>query len=91
MPYKRIDRTIIKLPGTDNVVLIYNKYEEERSLKRKEKLLKEKGYHLKPLAVIPETGVELFSRCAACRMDPDGNLQSLQGEDYELLWKYLAK
>lgn len=32
-----IDRTIIPLEGTDHLVLVYNRYQEEERLKRKEK------------------------------------------------------
>ncbi len=88
---QKIDRSVIKLPGSDNVVLIYNKYEEEKAIIRKDKYFKIDGYIMKPYAVIPEMGIELFSRCIACRMDPDGTLQSLERDDYDILWKYLAE
>ncbi len=87
---EKIDRTVIKVPGTEQLVLIYNKYQEERKLEQMKKYLRE-GHNVKPLAVIPEMGIELYSRCVACRMDQDGNLKSLVKEDYAILWKYLAE
>ena len=88
---EKIDRTIIPVPGSDHVVLVYNKYQEEKERARREKLIREKGYVMKPLATIPEEGIELYSRCIACRMDKDGTLQSLQPEDCKVLMKYLAE
>lgn len=81
---ERIDRSIIPVPGTDHVVLVYNKYEEERALADREHSA------IKPLATIPELGVKLYSRCVACRINEDGEPQSLQQTDYDALWKYLA-
>ena len=86
-----IDRTIIQIPGTDNVVLIYNKHQETERLEDKQRYYEEDGYVLKPLAAIPELGLEIYSRCIACRMDKEGKLQSLQPEDYEMLMQYLAE
>ena len=79
MPSKdvMIDRSIIHVPGSDQVVLVYNRYREEMERTRSEKLVSEKAYVRKPLAAIPEKGMELYSRCIACRMDEDGTLQSL--------------
>ena len=88
---EKIDRTILPVPGSDQVVLVYNKYQEEEERARREKMLREEGYVLKPLATIPEKGIELYSRCIACRMDKDGALKSLQQEDDKVLMKYLAE
>ena len=88
---EKIDRTIIPVPESDQVVLVYNKYQEERERASREELIREEGYVTKPLASIPEEGIELYSRCIACRMDKDGTLQSLQQEDYKVLMKYLAE
>lgn len=79
---RKIDRTIIKIPNTENVVMVYNKYQEEEKLSYKDKL--------KPLAFIPEQGIEIYSRCIVCRMDENGELESLHKEDFEKVMKYLA-
>ena len=49
------------------------------------------GYVVKPLAIIPELDLEIYSRPIACRMSEDGKLLSLQDEDYEVLFKYFAR
>lgn len=86
-----IDRTIINVPNTDNVVIVYNKHEEENELKRKEKLLKNENHIMKPLAVIPEENIEIYSRCIVCRINENGELESLREGDYEKFVKYLAE
>ena len=91
MKDEKIDRTVIPVPGTDHVVLVYNRYREEKEKERWEKLFRERGRAWKPFARIPELGIELYSRCIACRMDENGMPQSLQKEDYEVLMKYLAE
>ena len=73
-----IDRTIVRIPNTKHLVLIYNKYQEEETLQEKEVWFKEDGYVLKPLAAIPELDLEIYSRCIVCRLNEDGNLASLE-------------
>ena len=85
----RFDRTIIRIPNS-NCVLVYNKYQEEEELKRKQELLEKKSYNLKPLAVIPELDVTLYSRCLICRIDDNGKLISIEEDDNELVIKCLS-
>lgn len=81
-----IDRTIVKVPNTENIVIVYNKYKEE-----KKRDIKANEYHdLKPTAVIPEINFELYSRCIVCRMNDNGELESLQDGDFEKFEQYLA-
>lgn len=40
--------------------------------------------------VISELQLELHTRCFACRMDPDGTLQSIEGEDIEKVLQYFV-
>lgn len=87
----QIDRTIIRLPNTDSLVIVYNKHQEERKMKMKEEAFKMDGYILKPLAAIPEENIEIYSRCVACRISDEGVLGSLQEKDYEKVMKYLAE
>ena len=88
---EQIDRTIVHIPGSDNLVLVYNRYQEEQRLEEGEKLLREENYEIKPLAVIPEIGLTLFSRCIALRMNEDGSFASLWDGDSRILTKYLAE
>lgn len=85
-----IDRTIIKLPNSDNLVLIYNKYKEDNRLKQKIQAFEEDNYIIKPLAVIPELDLEIYSRCIVCRMNDDGEFESIEDGDYDIWNKYLA-
>ena len=85
-----VDRTIIRLPGSDNLVLVYNKYQEEERLAVKERALREDNYILKPLASIPELNLDIYSRCIVCRMNADGVFESLDEGDYEIWGRYLA-
>lgn len=85
-----IDRTVIHLPGSDNLVLVYNKYQEEERLEAKERALREDNYILKPLASIPEMNLDIYSRCIVCRMNADGVFESLAEGDYEIWGRYLA-
>ena len=77
-----IDRTIIKVPNTDNIVIVYNKYEEEEARKNK---------MFKPLIVIPEDNIEIYSRCIVCRVDENGEFEDLQKEDFEKFIEFLAE
>ena len=86
-----IDRTIVRVPGTDGLVLVYNKYQEEKRQRQGEELLREEGYEIKPLAIIPELGLTLYSRCIALRMNEKGEFGSLQEGDSEFIEKYLAR
>ena len=88
---RKIDRTVIRIPESDNLVMIYNRYEEEE--RRQEMTVDEAGsdFRRKPLAEIPEEKIRLYSRCIVCRMDADGTFQSLQEEDFPKFMKYLAK
>lgn len=86
-----IDRTILHLPGSDELVLIYNRFAEEKRLEDKEVYFKEYGCTLTPLATLPEMGLELYSRCIVCRMTAEGRFESVMEDDYEIWGRYLAK
>lgn len=87
---ERVDRSIINVPNADNVVIVYNKYQEEEELNRKEELMRENNYELKPLVTIPEENIVLYSRCIAARINKNGELESLENDDLENLLNYLA-
>ena len=89
--YKKVDRSMIPIPGEEGLVLLYNKYQEEEKLVQKEEWYQEDGYVMKPLAEIPELNVKLYSRCLACRVDEENKVTGLREEDYEKVMKYLAK
>lgn len=84
-----VDRTVIAIPDS-KCVLVYNKHQEAAALKRNEEWKQTEDYIAKPLASIPEMGVEIYSRCFLCRMSDDGMFESIQNEDAGLISKYLA-
>lgn len=88
--YEKVDRTIVKIPNTDNLVIVYNKYFEENERKRKEDLFKNDNYILKPTATIPEINLELYSRCIVCRVNDNGEFESLRNGDFEKFEQYLT-
>lgn len=75
---EKINRTIINIPNTD-FVIVYNKYEEEKNRK------------VKPLVSIPELNMKIYSRCIVCRINENGELESLVSGDYNKIKKYLAE
>lgn len=77
---EKIDRTIIKVPNTDNIVIVYNKYEEDEF----------RNGDRKPLVDIPEGNIKLYSRCIVCRINEHGELESLQHDDFKKFMEYLA-
>ena len=90
----RFDRTIVHIPNTDNIVVVYNKYEEEEARQRKTELYTAEKHTMKPLAVIAENGendIEIYSRCIVCRVNENGEFESLRESDYEKFVKYLAE
>lgn len=91
---EKVDRSVIKIPNTENFVLVYNKYSEKESLDDLCKFIQElrrDDSRFNPSAVIPELGVVLYSRCIICRMGDAGDFISMEKEDYGKVKKYLAE
>lgn len=89
---EKIDRTIVHLPNdkSGKVVVVYNKYQEEEKIANNKRYFEEKGYVAKPLCSIPELNLEIYSSCFLCRIDDNGDLQSVQPEDIEFVDNYFA-
>ncbi|SFA86821.1 hypothetical protein SAMN05216249_10419 [Acetitomaculum ruminis DSM 5522] len=93
---EKIDRSVVKIPGTKNLYLIYNKYKEEEVLeymKSEEYLERIQGGfgEQKALAYIPGLGIKLYNRCLVCKMDENGHFLDLEEEDFELFLEYLTE
>ncbi len=86
-----IDRTIVRIPDTEDLVLVYNKFQEEKTRKQNARWEKEEGCHSRPLAEIPELDLVLYSRCIVCRMNADGSFDNLRKGDSDKFMKYLAR
>ena len=84
---EKIDRTIIPVPGSDTVVFVYNKYQEDKE----REYLEKRGYKRAPLTEIPELGIKLYSRVLVCRISPEGEPESLEDGDFPKFIKYLSE
>lgn len=89
---EKVDRRIVRLPGFDNLVIVYDQIQEDRYVQAEfPALLAEKGEHYRqrwgkemPMQVscdIPEIDFKIHTCCFACRIDEKGNFQSLRPED----------
>lgn len=88
-PSYKHDRTIVEVPGAENIVIMYNKYDEDEERERIKKY--DDGSEVMPSAYFPEYDLKVYSRCIACRIDDDGNICSINEDDIALLESYLAK
>ena len=98
---KTVDRKIVKVPGTDNIVIVYDRNQEEEYVSAifpeqyaefgkeyKEDTGRELKMHVS--CEIPEIGFKIHTRCFACRIDEHGELQSLENSDSEKFIGYFT-
>lgn len=78
-----VDRQIVKVPETDNIVIVYDKNQENETIGD--------GRVNNISCEIPEIGFKIHSRCFACRIDENGELQSLEKGDAEKFIDYFVK
>ena len=78
---EKIDRTIVNVPNADNIVIVYNKYQEEDEHSR----------GVNPLVIIPEEDIKIYSRCIVCKTNESGEFVNLNTDDYDKFMKYLAE
>jgi len=78
-----IDRTYIPISHTENLFLLYNKYQEGNGI-----VSSKSGT---PLFSIPEENITIYSRCLICRKDEAGQLVDLQEGDFEKVKAYLVE
>ena len=94
-----IDRKIVKVPNTDNIVIVYDQNKEDKYVNEtfpeiyarsgatyKEHTGKEMTMYVS--CEIPEINLTLHTRCFACRIDENGELQSLEKGDGEKFIEY---
>ena len=90
----KADRKTIRVPDHENLVILYDAGEEKRKRERIELMRKECSDHSrgpKPLCVVPQYDVQIYSRALACRMDENGKLLSIGKEDVEIICRYFAE
>lgn len=92
-----VDRRIVKIPGTDNIVIVYDQNQENEYLnvdfpKMYTEYLDRYGEELRMRIAceIPEIGFKIHIRCFACRIDEDGELQSIENGDGTFVTKYFT-
>ncbi len=88
------DLTFVRLPNTDDLVLIYSEIKEKETRKYF-RAMKEKGKLNpnwdKPLADIPEIGLKLYSCFMVLHMTENGEVYSLEDGEAEKIMKYMGR
>lgn len=98
---KTVDRQTVRVPGTDNIVIVYDKNQEdeyinvefpEQYAEYAEEYKADTGKEMKMQVAceIPEIGLTVHTRCFACRIDENGELQSLEDGDAEKFIDYFT-
>ena len=91
---KTVDRRIVRVPNTDNIVIVYDQNQEDayvnvefpKMYKRHALEYKEhtgREFTMPVSCRIPELDFEIHTRCFACRIDENGEFQSLENGDGE--------
>ena len=94
-----VDRRIIRVPNTDNIVIVYDQNQEDYYVNVKfpkhyarnaEKYKEQTGgeFTMQVSCKIPELDFEIHTRCFACRIDENGEFQSLENGDGEKFTQY---
>lgn len=99
---KDVDRKIVHLPNSENVVIIYDQTQEDRYVnilfpeyyanygaEYKEHTGNEMTMQV--TCEIPEIDFKIHTRCFACRMDQNNVFQSLEGEDMDMFIHYFPE
>ena len=97
-----MDRRIVRVPGAEHIVIVYNQTKEDKYInvdfpeeyelfgaQYREDTGREMTMHIS--CEIPEIGFKIHTRCFACRMDENGVLQSLQKDDYKHFIHYFPE
>lgn len=92
-------RKMVRVPNAENIVIVYDQTQEDRYVnedfpriyaEEAAEYFERWGEELKmPVSCeIPEIGFKIHSRCFACRIDENGELQSLEDGDDEVFIEY---
>ena len=79
----------MKVPETENVVIVYDRIEEEQTARHLRKAAEEDCRPERP-AEISENNIKIYSRFIVCRMNEEGAFEGIHPEDGKTLRKYLA-
>lgn len=98
---KTVDRKVVRVPNTDNIVIVYDQNQEDyyvnvkfpkqyesNAAKYKEHTGRE--FTMQVSCRIPELDFEIHTRCFACRIDENGEFQSLEKGDGEKIVRFFT-
>ncbi len=96
---QNVVRKTVRVPGSENIVIVYDQTQEDRYVNVEfpeiyaedgAEYLARWGEELKMhvSCEIPKIDFKIHTRCFACRMDENGVLQSLEGDDYKQFIHY---
>ena len=98
---KKVDRKMVRVPNTDNIVIVYDQNEENecineafpKAYERNAVKYKErtgKDFTMYVTCKIPEINFKIHTRCFACRIGEDGELYSLENGDSAKFIEYFV-
>lgn len=99
---KTVDRQTVRVPGSDNIVIVFDKNQEDEYINVKfpkqyaedaERYKASTGKEMKMQVSceIPEIALTIHTRCFACRIDENGEFQSLEAGDGEKFIDYFTR
>ena len=98
---QEVDLKIVKVPNSNNVVIIYDQIQEDiyldanLTLKQKQELIWFNSYRVRSdkeliTCEIKEIDFKIHTNCIACKMDDNGQFKSLEDCDILLLLNYFV-
>ena len=88
----KIGRSFIPVPGTENLYIFYNPYQEEWHRKRVEERSRlSRPEDKEPIVIIPEMELSIHSKCMLVRKESDDRLGNLKEGDFEAARNYLNR
>ena len=79
----KVDRKVVRVPHTENLVIVYDQNQEDEHIASN----KRKYVYCE----IPEIGLKIHTRCFACRIDENGELQSIERGDGKKFIHYFTE
>ena len=94
-----VNRKMVRVPNAEHIVIVYDQTQEDRYVNEDfpriyaqdgAEYLERWGEELKMRVSceIPEISFKIHTRCFACRIDENGDFQSLEDSDDEMIMKY---
>ena len=97
-----VDHRIVHVPSAKHIVIVYDQTKEDKYInvdfpeeyellgaQYRESTGREMTMHVS--CEIPEIGFKIHTRCFACRIDDNNELQSLENDDYKYFIHYFPE